>query len=134
MKKVIFAAILSMPLLSVAQPVTVTLPEKVEVVSVVPRYVTRIVQICTPYQVVKNSPNVNILGTIVGGLLGNQIGGGSGRTAATAVGAVIGSHVGTNNGSKIVEEMRCEDQYEQIQQGDTVTFRYKGRYVTQVFE
>ena len=92
MKKVIFAAILSMPLLSVAQPVTVTLPEKVEVVSVVPRYVTRIVQICTPY------------------------------------------HVGTNNGSKIVEEMRCEDQYEQIQQGDTVTFRYKGRYVTQVFE
>lgn len=105
-----------------------------EVIRVSPKYVNRRVEICTTYQVVKESSNVNIIGAIAGGLLGNQIGGGNGQTAAAALGAVIGSQVGTNKGSRIVEEVRCEPHIEQIQQGEMVTFQYKGRIFTQHFD
>ena len=128
MKKSVFIIIGAMASTSVfAQDVA-------EVISVTPRYVNRRVEICTTYQVVKESPNVNILGAIAGGLLGNQVGGGNGQTAAAALGAVIGSQVGTNKGSRIVEEVRCEPQIENIQQGEMVTFRYKGRIFTQLID
>lgn len=106
----------------------------VEVVSVVPRMLPQVVEVCTTRQVIKESSDVNILGAIAGGLLGNQVGGGNGKTAATAVGAVIGSRVGTQQGPRIVEEVNCIPETRYVRSGDTVTFRYKGKVFTQVID
>lgn len=108
--------------------------EVVEFVRAEPNMVYETVEVCTTRQVVKQNPDVNIIGAIAGGLIGNQVGGGNGRTAATAVGAVIGSRVGTNQGSRIVEQVNCFPETRQVQRGEKVTFRYKGKVFTQVID
>lgn len=108
--------------------------EVVEFVSSEPNMVYEIVDVCTTRQVVKDRPDFNIIGAIAGGIIGNQVGGGNGKTAATALGAAIGSHVGTNQGPRIVEEVNCFPETRQIQRGEKVTFRYKGKLITQVID
>lgn len=108
--------------------------EVVEFVSSEPNMVYEIVDICHTRQVVKDPNDFNIIGAIVGGIIGNQVGGGNGRTAATALGAAMGSHVGTNKGPRIVEEVNCFPETRQIQRGEKVTFRYKGKLITQVID
>lgn len=108
--------------------------EVVEFVRAEPNMVYEIVDVCTTRQVVKDRPDFNIIGAIAGGIIGNQVGGGNGKTAATALGAAIGSHVGTNQGPRIVEEVNCFPETRQVQRGEKVTFRYKGKLITQVID
>lgn len=108
--------------------------EEIEVISTTPNMVYEIVDVCHTRQVVKEGSDVNIIGAIAGGLIGNQVGGGNGKTAATAVGAVIGSRVGTQSGPRIVEEVNCFPETRQVQRGEKVTFRYKGKVFTQVID
>lgn len=108
--------------------------EVVEFVRSEPNMVYEVVDVCTTRQVIKQGSDVNIIGAIAGGLIGNQVGGGNGKTAATAVGAVIGSRVGTQSGPRIVEEVNCFPETRQVQRGEKVTFRYKGKVFTQVID
>lgn len=108
--------------------------EVVEFVSSEPNMVYEIVDVCHTRQVVKDPNDINIIGAIAGGIIGNQVGGGNGKTAATALGAVIGSRVGTNQGPRIVEEVNCFPETRQVQRGEKVTFRYKGKVFTQVID
>jgi len=108
--------------------------EVVEFVSSEPNMVYEIVDVCTTRQVVKNRNDINIIGAIAGGIIGNQVGGGNGKTAATALGAVLGSRVATDAGPRIVEEVNCFPETRQIQRGEKVTFRYKGKLITQVID
>jgi len=108
--------------------------EVVEFVSSEPNMVYEIVDVCTTRQVVKNRNDINIIGAIAGGIIGNQVGGGNGKTAATALGAVLGSRVATDVSPRIVEEVNCFPETRQIQRGEKVTFRYKGKLITQVID
>lgn len=90
-------------------------------------------------QVVRNAPDVNVPGAIVGGVLGgvlgHQIGGGRGRDVATGLGviggAAIGANVGTTGGSSQVvtqDVQRCR----QVQGSERpdywdVTYVFRGR-------
>lgn len=51
-------------------------------------------------RIVQDTPNPNIggalIGGVIGGILGHQIGGGSGRDVATGVGAIAGAAIGAN--------------------------------------
>ena len=105
------------------------------VVAKQPRYNTIYQQVCTQYPVERKSQGGSVLGAIAGAAIGNQIGGGSGRDIATAAGAVIGSQLGGQSDGSVVEmQTRCSQQPMQVQAGEVVTFEYRGRRFTQVFQ
>jgi uncharacterized protein YcfJ len=109
--------------------------DSIKIISRTPRYVTVETPVCTRQDVLHEKRNTNILGAIAGGILGNQIGGGNGKTIATALGAVIGSNVATNNKQHyITEETVCVYEKRQVQQGEIVTFMYKGKTSVQIFD
>lgn len=76
-----------------------------------------------------------IIGGIAGGLLGSQIGKGSGRIAGAAVGAAAGAIVGDridNNArpgyaSRPVEHCSVVDNWQTVNRGYLVSYRYDGR-------
>jgi uncharacterized protein YcfJ len=76
-----------------------------------------------------------VFGAIAGAAIGNQIGGGSGRDIATAAGAVIGYQMGRGEpqSSSIGYRTVCNQVPVTVQQGEIVTFEYRGRRFTQVF-
>ncbi|NDH32100.1 MAG: glycine zipper 2TM domain-containing protein, partial [Betaproteobacteria bacterium] len=76
-----------------------------------------------------------VVGGVIGAALGNQIGRGDGKTVATAVGAVLGSQMGSQPAQATGYEIRnvCNNVPVQIQQGEIVTFEYRGRRFSQVF-
>ena len=104
------------------------------VVSKQPRYTTSYQQTCTQVPVERRSQGGSVLGAIAGAAIGNQIGGGSGRDIATAAGAVIGSQLGGQNDNTIVDmQTRCSQQPTSVVVGEIVTFEYRGRRFTQIF-
>jgi uncharacterized protein YcfJ len=112
---------------------------EVFVVSVQPRFVTVQQQRCETVlvQPQDNSTAGAVVGGLAGGLLGHQIGRGSGNTAATIAGAVGGTVLGSNMGKPDPApqaRQTCSYVPVQVQQGETVTFSYKGRLFSQVFQ
>lgn len=109
------------------------------VVSVQPRMVTVQQQRCETVVVQQqdNSTPASIAGGLVGGVLGHQVGGGSGQTAATIIGAVggavLGNALGKPDGTSQTRQV-CSYVPMQVQQGEIVTFSYKGRQFTQTFQ
>lgn len=114
--------------------------EVAQVVSVQPRMVTVQQQQCR--QVMVQGQNTGstagmVVGGVAGALLGSQIGGGSGRTAATAAGAIggamVGNHLGGQQGAP-QQQTVCENVPVTVQQGEIITFSFRGRTFTQAFE
>jgi uncharacterized protein YcfJ len=128
MKKVLFG------LLLVSGSV---LAQEVYVVSTQPRYVTVQKQQCNAVNVTENNSNIGtVLGAVAGGVIGHQIGGGFGRDVATVLGTGIGATVGQRIGQdqqQTVTKQVCDMVPVTVQQGETVTFNYRGRVFTQVF-
>jgi uncharacterized protein YcfJ len=105
-----------------------------------PNFVTVTQQQCHQAPVQVSTTSSNMGGTIVGGVLGaavgSQIGRGDGKTVATAVGAVLGSQLGGQQATAApTVEYRtiCNQVPVQVQQGETVTFEYRGRRFSQLF-
>ena len=124
---------LSLVLLSAAN---LSLAQEVYVVSVQPRFVTVQQQRCETVMVQQQDQSTagSVVGGVVGGLLGHQIGHGSGQTAATIVGAVGGAVAGNELGKADAAPRTrqvCNFTPVQVQQGEIVTFNYKGRQFTQ---
>jgi len=132
MKKIL-TAILFVPTVAMSQ-------QYAEVVRVEPRLVTTHEQQCQQIAVHRPATQGNtaggVLGALAGAAIGNQIGGGSGRDIATAAGAVIGYQAGRGEPQPAGVEYRnvCEFRPVTQQRGETVTFSYRGRIFTQVFE
>ena len=132
MKKIL-TAILFVPTVVMAQ-------QYAQVVRVEPRLVTTHEQQCQQIAVQRPATQGNaaggVLGALAGAAIGNQIGGGSGRDIATAAGAVIGYQAGRGDPQPAGVEYRtvCELRPVTQQRGETVTFSYRGRIFTQVFE
>jgi len=104
------------------------------VVSITPNYTTVYQQQCRSVPVERRNQGGGVVGAIVGAAIGNQIGGGSGRDIATAAGAVIGGQLGSqNDGISVEMQTRCSQQPVQVQSGEIVTFEYRGRRFTQIF-
>ena len=105
------------------------------VVSRQPRFATAYQQVCTQVPVERRSQGGGAVGAILGAAVGNQIGDGRGRDIATAAGAVIGAQLGSQNDGATVEmQTRCSQQPQQVLVGEAVTFEYRGRRFTQVFQ
>ena len=132
MKKLL-TAILFVPTVALSQ-------QYAEVVRVEPRMITtheqQCQQIAVPREATQGSAVGGVLGALAGAAIGNQIGGGSGRDIATAAGAVIGYQAGRGEPQPAGVEYRtvCEFRPVTQQRGETVTFSYRGRIFTQVFE
>lgn len=114
--------------------------EVAQVVSIQPRMITITQQQCR--QVTVQAQNTGstagmVVGGVAGALLGSQIGGGSGRTAATAAGAIggamVGNHLGGQQGGA-QQQTVCENVPVTVQQGEIITFSFRGRTFTQAFE
>ncbi len=83
-----------------------------------------------------------IIGGIAGGLLGSQVGKGKGRVASAAIGAATGALVGdridnSNNGynsysTRPIERCTSVDNWQTVNRGYLVTYRYNGRDYTTV--
>ena len=131
--KLLIAALAFLPLSVLAQ-------QWAEVVRVEPRMVTTQQQQCQEVlvQVPASSGNTagGVLGAIAGAAIGNQIGGGSGKDIATVVGGVVGYQVGRGEVTAATTERRVQCTFVPVtvQQGETVTFRYRGRTFSQTFE
>ena len=132
MKKIL-TAILFVPTVVMAQ-------QYAQVVRVEPRLVTtheqQCQQIAVPRPATQGNAAGGVLGALAGAAIGNQIGSGSGRDIATAAGAVIGYQAGRGDPQPAGVEYRtvCELRPVTQQRGETVTFSYRGRIFTQVFE
>lgn len=99
-----------------------------------PRYTTVYQQVCIQVPVERRSQGGGAVGAILGAAIGNQIGDGRGRDIATAAGAVIGGQMGSQNDGTVVDmQTRCSQQPSQILSGEIVTFEYRGRRFTQLF-
>jgi uncharacterized protein YcfJ len=110
-----------------------------EVLHVQPRMVTTHEQVCEQMPVQRPTQHNHagaILGAIAGAALGNQVGGGSGKVIATASGAVIGAHLGGGDGQpgSYTYQQVCRTVPVTQQRGEIVTFKYKGKTFSQVFE
>jgi uncharacterized protein YcfJ len=130
MKKFLATALL-LPGLVLAQ-------QSAEVVSVQPRMVTVQQQQCQEVIVRSDNSGVGtVIGGVTGGIVGNQVGGGSGKDAATIAGVIIGGMVGNRIGqdqATYQTRQQCTTVPVTLQQGEIVTFRYRGRTFSQVFE
>jgi uncharacterized protein YcfJ len=76
-----------------------------------------------------------LLSGAIGAALGNQVGRGDGRTVATAVGAVLGSQIGSQPAQPSGYELRhvCNYVPVQTQQGEIISFEYRGRRFSHSF-
>jgi uncharacterized protein YcfJ len=130
MKKFLTIFLLA-PTLAVAQ-------QSAEVVRVEPRMVTTQQMQCQEVQVRNDNSGVGtVIGGVAGGIIGNQVGKGSGRDAATIAGAVVGGMVGNRIGqdqATYSTRQQCTSVPVTVQQGEIVTFRYRGRIFSQTFE
>lgn len=132
--------------------------EAAHVVNVQPRYITTHARQCHIEQipVTRQAPQGGVFdgtgsalkgdgdalaGAIIGGVIGNQFGKGDGKKAATVAGVIIGSNIanGTANAqggtyTEYVNKEVCRNVPQQVQQGEIVTFLYKGRQFTVNFD
>lgn len=88
------------------------------------------------------SPLGAIIGGVAGGIIGSQIGRGNGRVAAGAVGAGVGAVVGDRMGNnpsttyatRPVENCYTVDNWQTVNRGYLVTYRYNGRDYSTVMD
>lgn len=134
--KIIFVSLLALSAVSVQAQTILSTSQPQDVAVVVsrqPKFNTVYQQVCTQIPVERRGMGGTIMGGVLGAAIGNQIGGGSGRDIATAAGAVIGGTIGGQNDSTVEMQTRCTQQPMQIQSGEIVTFEYRGRRFSQVF-
>lgn len=111
---------------------------QVHVVNVTPRFVTIQQQQCYTQDVTVGGGQGNSgIGAVAGGLLGSTLGSNrNDQLAGTVIGAIVGGMVGNEYGrspSHIEQRQVCRMVPQQVQQGETVTFSYRGRIFTQSF-
>jgi uncharacterized protein YcfJ len=139
MKPVLFATAALMSLAVLSPGAHAQQQEVAHVLQIAPRRVTIQQQQCQQVLVQgqDNSTAGTIIGGVAGGILGNQVGRGEGRTAATALGAVVGAFSGYALGGRDAGAAQyrivCNLVPVTIQQGEIVTFEFRGRQFTQVF-
>ena len=129
MKKLL-TILLALPLTALAQDVYV--------VNVQPRLVTVQQQQCNVQEFHREgSSGSGTVGAVAGGLLGSTLGSNrNDQLAGTVIGALIGGAIGNEVGrepTRIEQRQVCRYIPVQIQQGETVTFSYRGRVFTQSF-
>ena len=112
--------------------------DAVQVVQVTPRFVTVQQQQCYTQDVTVGGGQGNSgIGAVAGGLLGSTLGSNrNDQLAGTVIGAIVGGMVGNEYGrspSHIEQRQVCRMVPQQVQQGETVTFSYRGRIFTQSF-
>ena len=113
--------------------------QEVYVMSVQPRYVTVQQRQCQMREYIRegNSGTGTGIGAIAGGLLGSTIGSTPGdHLAGTVIGALMGGTIGnevTREPGRIEQREVCSYVPVTVQQGEIVTFNYRGRVFTQTF-
>ena len=112
--------------------------QEIYVVAVQPRYVTIQQRQCQMREYIREgSSGSGTIGAVAGGLLGSTIGSTSGdHIAGTVIGALIGGAIGSEvsrDPGRIEQREVCSYVPMQIQQGEIVTFNYRGRIFTQTF-
>jgi len=111
---------------------------QVHVVNVTPRFVTIQQQQCYSQDVMVGGGQGNSnIGAVAGGLLGSTLGSNrNDQLAGTVIGAIVGGVVGNEYGrspSRVEQRQVCRMVPQQVQQGETVTFSYRGQIFTQSF-
>ena len=126
MKKVILS-------LALLLPASVAMAQDIYVVNVQPRFVTVHQQQCH----VQEFHHESNAGSGTGGLLGSTLGSNrNDHVAGTVIGALIGGAIGNEVGrgpARVEQRQVCRPIPVQIQQGEIVTFSYRGRVFTQTF-
>jgi uncharacterized protein YcfJ len=131
MKKVLITAMLVSASAAMAQ--------EVYVMSVQPRLVTVQQQQCQVQEVVRegNTGSGTAIGAVAGGLLGSTLGGNrNDHLAGTVIGALLGGAIGnemSREPARVEQRQVCRYVPVQVQQGEIVTFNYRGRVFTQTF-
>ena len=131
MKKILLALSLLVPAVSVTA-------QDIYVVNVQPRFVTVHQQQCHVQEFHRESnTGSGTIGAVAGGLLGSTLGSNrNDHVAGTVIGALIGGAIGNEVGresARIEQRQVCRQIPVQIQQGEIVTFSYRGRMFTQTF-
>jgi len=131
MKKILITAMLVSASAAMAQ--------EVYVMSVQPRLVTVQQQQCQVQEVVRegNTGSGTAIGAVAGGLLGSTLGGNrNDHLAGTVIGALLGGAIGnemSREPARVEQRQVCRYVPVQVQQGEIVTFNYRGRVFTQTF-
>ena len=131
MKKVILS-------LALLLPASVAMAQDIYVVNVQPRFVTVHQQQCHVQEFHHESnAGSGTIGAVAGGLLGSTLGSNrNDHVAGTVIGALIGGAIGNEVGrgpARVEQRQVCRSIPVQIQQGEIVTFSYRGRMFTQTF-
>ena len=129
--KHLIAALAFLPALAAAQ-------QSAEVIRVEPRMVTLQQKQCQEVVVRNDNSGVGtVIGGVTGGIVGHQVGSGSGKDAATMAGIIIGGMVGNRIGqdqATYSTRQQCTYVPVQVQRGEIVTFRYRDRIFSQMFD
>lgn len=126
-------------IISMLVSVGVAMAQEVYVMSVQPRLVTVTQQQCQVQEVVREGSNGSgtAIGAVAGGLLGSTLGGNrNDHLAGTVIGALIGGAIGnemSREPARVEQRQVCRYMPVQVQQGEIVTFNYRGRVFTQTF-
>ena len=113
--------------------------QEVYVVSAQPRFVTIQQSQCQVQEYIRDgrSGSSTAIGAVAGGLLGSTLGGNrNDHLAGTVVGALVGGAIGSEVGrepARIEQRQVCQYVPVTVQQGEIVTFSYRGRVFTQAF-
>ena len=121
-----------------ALPMSVVAAQDVYVVNVQPKFITVQQQQCHVQEFHRDSSSGSgTIGAVAGGLLGSTLGSNrNDQLAGTVIGALIGGAIGNEVGrepTRIEQRQVCRYIPVQIQQGEIVTFSYRGRVFTQTF-
>ena len=131
MKKILLA-------LSLLVLTSSVIAQDIYVVNVQPRFVTVQQQQCHVQEFHRESgTGSSTIGAVAGGLLGSTLGSNrNDQVAGTVIGALIGGAIGNEVGRdsyRTEQRQVCRHIPVQIQQGEIVTFSYRGRTFTQTF-
>ena len=112
--------------------------QDVYVVNVQPKFITVQQQQCHVHEFHRESnTGSGTIGAVAGGLLGSTLGSNrNDHLAGTVIGALIGGAIGNEVGrepTRIEHRQVCRYIPVQVQQGEIVTFSYRGRVFTQTF-
>ena len=112
--------------------------QDVYVVNVQPKFITVQQQQCQVQEFHRDSSSGSgTIGAVAGGLLGSTLGSNrNDQLAGTVIGALIGGAIGNEVGrepTRIEHRQVCRYIPMQVQQGEIVTFSYRGRVFTQTF-
>ena len=121
-----------------ALPMSVVAAQDVYVVNVQPKFITVQQQQCQVQEFHRDSSSGSgTIGAVAGGLLGSTLGSNrNDQLAGTVIGALIGGAIGNEVGrepTRIEHRQVCRYIPMQVQQGEIVTFSYRGRVFTQTF-